>query len=93
MQVVLAVVASVENDDGYWRSAFDSENLRRCRYQKFCKATALWVDLDEPRDPDAQCRKRHSGPLCSLCEKSNLTRRLELDPSDGKCRECGGRKG
>ena len=76
--------ASMAADDGWWRSAYDSDEVRKCRFEDACDGHVdLWADVDAPLGADAQCAGDHTGPMCALCAGDR-----QLDASTGHCVPC-----
>ena len=74
-------------DDGYWRSAYDSDRVRRCKYAAFCEGGAnFWPNVSRaPLTSNAAiCSEHHEGPLCALCNGG-----YKLDSRTGVCVSCG----
>ena len=77
---------SVVLDKGYWRSAYDSVNIRKCPWEAYCNAASTQLfGNGTGRHPGVQCDKAHAGPLCALCDRG-----YKLSTSDGDCVKCSG---
>ena len=76
--------ASVVPVRGYWRSAYDSVNIRKCPRVEACASGVDLLDASfGAAGPDAQCVQNHRGPLCMLCERG-----YTLESGKHRCLRC-----